>query len=277
MPESSQFQALRSPAVAGRFYPGDALSLERDVRRFLGAVPQDRVAARMVMVPHAGYIYSGAIAGETYARVRPRARAIVLCPNHTGLGSARSLSPAAAWALPGGELRTDVELAELLREHAALDAEPLAHLREHAVEVQLPFLRTTSPGSTFVAICLGQLSMDGCRRVAKGIADAMRAASAEDDVLLVASTDMSHYVPADVASREDAFALERVQQLDAEGLFRVVHERHISMCGYIPTTVALLAASALGAKRAELVRYGNSGETSGDLTNVVGYAGALVI
>ncbi len=275
MPESSQFQELRRPAVAGRFYPGDAASLERDVRRFLGVPPPDQVPARMVMVPHAGYIYSGAIAGETYARVRPRARAIVLGPNHTGLGSGRSLSPAAAWELPGGEVRTDVELTELLREHAALDAEPLAHLREHAIEVQLPFLRATSPGSRFVAICLAQLSMDACWRVAKGIAAAVRAASAEDDVLLVASTDMSHYVPADVASREDAFALDRVQALDGEGLYHVVRQRHISMCGYIPTTVALLAARELGAERAELVRYGNSGETSGDLTSVVGYAGAV--
>jgi hypothetical protein len=229
------------------------------------------------MVPHAGYIYSGAIAGETYARVVPRRRAIVLCPNHTGLGSARSISPATAWLLPGGEMRTDLELSALLEEHASLDAEPLAHLREHAAEVQLPFVRKWSPGASFVAICLARLTLDECKRVAKGIAVAMRAASAEEDVLLVASTDMSHYVPADVASRQDAYALDCVQRLDAEGLFRTVRDRDISMCGYVPTTVALFAAHELGARRAELVRYGNSGETSGDLESVVGYAGALVI
>ncbi|HVW28765.1 MAG TPA: AmmeMemoRadiSam system protein B [Polyangiaceae bacterium] len=275
--ESSAFREIRSPAVAGRFYPGDPAVLARDVARLLGPQRQDLVAARAVMVPHAGYRYSGAIAGKTFARILPRPRAIVLCPNHTGLGAARSVSPAAMWELPGGGLHGDVELRELLVEHAALDAEPFAHLREHAAEVILPFLRALFAETSFVAVCLAQLSVDDCRRVARGIAAAVRAASAEHDVLIVASTDMSHYVPADVASREDALAIERVVAMDAEGLFRTVRERRISMCGYVPTTVALFAARELGAGRAELVSYGNSGEVTGDVSSVVGYAGALFI
>jgi AmmeMemoRadiSam system protein B len=276
MADPNPFSEIRLPAVAGRFYPSDAAALDREVGSLLGST-RDSVAARMVVVPHAGYVYSGAIAGETYARAEPRRRTIVICPNHTGLGSAGSVSSATAWRLPGGELRTDIALRDLVEEHAGLDREPLAHLREHAVEVQLPFLRRVSPDAPFVAICLARLSLAECKRVAKGIVDAVHAAGAVDDVLIVASTDMSHYVPAEVASREDAFALDCVNALDAEGLFRVVEERRISMCGYIPTTVALLAARALGARRTELVRYGNSGETSGDLTSVVGYAGVLVI
>jgi hypothetical protein len=276
MADPNPFSDVRQPAVAGRFYPGAGATLGLDVDRFLGS-DRGAVPTRMIMVPHAGYVYSGSIAGETYARTAPRRRAIVLCPNHTGLGSARSVSSAAAWQLPGGEMRTDVALRDLVAEHASLDVEPLAHLREHAVEVQLPFLRALSPGSTFVAICLARMPLAGCERVAKGIVDAIRAASAEDDVLLVASTDMSHYVTADVATREDAYALDCVRHLDAEALFRVVESRRISMCGYIPTTVALFAAAALGARNTELVRYGNSGETSGDHDSVVGYAGALVI
>jgi AmmeMemoRadiSam system protein B len=275
--ESSSSDEVRSPAVAGRFYPGDPAVLSRDVSRLLGPERHDPVAARAVMVPHAGYQYSGLIAGMTYARVRPRRRAIVLCPNHTGLGVARSVSPAAVWELPGGGLRTDIELRELLEEHAGLEPDASAHRREHAVEVQLPFLRALSAETTFVAVCLAHLSIDECQRVARGITAAVRAASAEEDVLLVASTDMSHYVPADVASREDAFAIDRVLNLDAAGLFRIVRERRISMCGYIPTTCVLFAAQELAAGRAELVAYGNSGETSGDLTSVVGYAGALFI
>lgn len=275
--ESSAFREIRSPAVAGRFYAGDPAVLARDVARLLGPQRQDLVAVRAVMVPHAGYQYSGAIAGKTFARILPRTRAIVLCPNHTGLGAARSVSPAAMWELPGGGLRSDVELRDLLVEHAALDAEPFAHLREHAAEVILPFLRALFAETSFVAVCLAQLSVDDCRRVARGIAAAVRAASAEHDVLIVASTDMSHYVPADVASREDALAIERVVALDAEGLFRTVRERRITMCGYIPTTVALFAACELGAGRAELVCYGNSGEVTGDVSSVVGYAGALFI
>lgn len=275
--ESSSFREIRSPAVAGRFYPGDPAALEREVARLLGPQRHDLVAARAIMVPHAGYQYSGAIAGMTYARVRPRRRAIVLCPNHTGLGVARSMSPAAVWELPGGGLRTDLELRELLQEHAALELDESAHLREHAVEVQLPFLRALSAETSFVAVCLAHLSLEECRRAARGIAAAVRAASAEEDVLLVASTDMSHYVPADVASREDAFAIDRVLNLDAEGLFHIVRERRISMCGYIPTTCVLFAARELAAGRVEFVAYGNSGETSGDLASVVGYAGALFI
>jgi AmmeMemoRadiSam system protein B len=232
----------------------------------------------MVMVPHAGYRYSGAIAGQTYGAVQPRARAVVLCPNHTGLGQRRAISPARAWQLPGGDVRCDDELRALLVEHAGLVPDDAAHVREHAIEVQLPFLRAMAPAGTFVAVCLAGLSLDECLRLGQSIAVAVRAASAPDgeEILLVASTDMSHYVPAEVARAQDALALDRVQALDPEGLYETVQRRHISMCGYIPATVAVAAARALGATSAEIVRYGNSGETSGDLASVVGYAGAWV-
>jgi AmmeMemoRadiSam system protein B len=280
MPDMSPAHEIRRPAVAGRFYPGDAETLDREVRGFLypgnGAGPL--VRARMVMVPHAGYRYSGAIAGQTYGAVQPRARAVVLCPNHTGLGQRRAISPARAWQLPGGDVRCDDELRALLVEHAGLVPDDAAHVREHAIEVQLPFLRAMAPAGTFVAVCLAGLSLDECLRLGQSIAVAVRAASAPDgeEILLVASTDMSHYVPAEVARAQDALALDRVQALDPEGLYETVQRRHISMCGYIPATVAVAAARALGATSAEIVRYGNSGETSGDLASVVGYAGAWV-
>jgi AmmeMemoRadiSam system protein B len=279
MPDMSPAREVRRPAVAGRFYPGDAETLDREVRCFLDAPGQSArpvTEARMVMVPHAGYRYSGAIAGQTYGAVRPRARAVVLCPNHTGLGERRSVSPARAWQLPGGDVRCDEELRQLLVEHAELVPDDAAHVREHAIEVQLPFLRATAPSGTFVGICLAGLSLDECLRLGEGIARAVRAASATGQILLVASTDMSHYVPAEVARERDALALARVEALDAAGLYETVQRRHISMCGYIPATVAIAAARALGATSAEIVRYGNSGETSGDLASVVGYAGAWV-
>lgn len=280
MSDMSPDLQIRKPAVAGRFYPGDAETLERAVRGFLRAAPGQAegspVEARMVMVPHAGYVYSGAIAGETYRAVRPRSRAVVLCPNHTGLGARRAVSPASAFRIPGGDVPCDDALRELLVEKAGLVRDDGAHAREHAIEVQLPFLRAMSEGVTFVAVCLAGLSLDECLRLGDAVAEAVRAASANDggDVLLVASTDMSHYVPAEVARRLDAFALERVQALDPEGLYETVQRRQISMCGYIPATVAVAAARRLGATSAAIVRYGNSGETSGDLTSVVGYAGA---
>jgi MEMO1 family protein len=263
----------REPAVAGRFYPGDPGRLEKDLARYLGPTNAPAEAdALALMAPHAGYMYSGAIAGETYARVRVPDRAVVLCPNHTGLGSRRSVWSTGAWRIPGGDVSVDADLARRVSEQAGLDADQHAHLREHAIEVQLPFLRAKNPALRVVPICLAQLSLADCRKVGQGLARAIEGS----DVLLVASTDMSHYVSAVAAERLDRLALERVQALDPEGLYRVVNEHEISMCGYIPTTVTLFACRELGARSAALVRYGNSGEASGDFERVVGYAGVVI-
>lgn len=265
---------IREPAVAGRFYPGEAQRLERDVTSLLGPATSAEPAIA-VMVPHAGYVYSGAIAGETFARVRVPSRAVVMCPNHTGQGSRRAMWGGGTWRLPGGDVHVDDELATLLAEEAGLVDDHRAHLREHAVEVELPFLRALRPDVSVVPIVLGGLSPSACRDVGEGLARVIDKIGRED-VLIVASSDMSHYISADAARRLDAMALERVQALDPEGLYDVVTRNDISMCGFIPMTVALVAARALGATRAELVRYGNSGETSGDFDQVVGYAGIVI-
>ncbi len=265
---------IREPAVAGRFYPGDARELERDVQAMLGPATAAEPAIA-VMVPHAGYVYSGAIAGETFARVRVPARAVVMCPNHTGLGSRRSLWGAGTWRLPGDDVPIDAELAALLSAEAGLVDDHRAHLREHAVEVELPFLRARRPDVSVVPVVLGGLSPSACREVGEGLARVIDAVGRRD-VLIVASSDMSHYISAESARRLDAIALERIEALDPEGLYDVVTRFDISMCGFIPTTVALVAARALGATRAELVRYGHSGETSGDFDQVVGYAGIVI-
>ena len=199
--------------------------------------------------------------------------AIVLCPNHTGMGTRRALSPADAWRLPVGDLVVDQELTRALVEKAGLEPDALAHQQEHAAEVQLPFLWAQNPKVQIAVACLSSLSARECVQIGEGIA---RAIGERRDVLLVASTDMSHYIAAGEAKRLDAMALERVQALDAEGLHRVVGENDISMCGFIPTSVVLAAARQLGAKAATLVRYGNSGETSGDFDEVVGYASLVI-
>ncbi len=263
----------RSPAVAGRFYPGDARTLARDVASYIGskAAPAPAVG---VVAPHAGYVYSGAIAGAAYAEVEVPRTAIVLCPNHTGMGVPRSLWPSGAWRIPGGEVPVDEALAERLREIAALEPDALAHQHEHSLEVQLPFLRARNPGVSIVPICLSSLSARDCVRLGEGIAKAVGAEKAA--VLLVASTDLSHYLPAEEGRRLDSMALDKVLALDPEGLYETVETNDISMCGYLPTTVVLAAARALGAKKARLVRYGNSGETSGDFERVVGYAGLVI-
>ncbi len=262
--------------MAGRFYPGDPARLGDDVARLLGDKPAERDAYAL-MAPHAGYVYSGGVAGATYARVRVPSRAVVLCPNHTGLGVRRSLWGSGQWQMPGGAVPIAGDLASAIRDAADLGDDHLAHLREHAIEVQLPFLQARRPDISIVPICLAGLSLRECHEVGEGLARAIAAApGGARETLIVASSDMSHYVPAEVAERLDSMALERVRALDPDGLYNVVTRHDISMCGFIPTTVALIAALRLGATGAELVRYANSGDASGDYGSVVGYAGVVV-
>jgi MEMO1 family protein len=265
----------RAPAVAGRFYPADPELLEREIQAHLQRPPgvQAPRPALAVMVPHAGYVYSGAIAGQTFAAVLPAKRALVMAPNHTGRGARRALYPGASFLLPGGALQVDRELNLALREVAEVSEDEAAHRLEHAVEVELPFLRARHADVRVSALCLSGLSLRECAKLGAEVASAV---SRAPGTLLVASSDMSHYIPAGEARRLDDLALQRILALDPEGLYETVTRHDISMCGFIPTTVMLFAARAAGAKRAQLVRYGNSAERSGDETSVVGYAGVIV-
>jgi len=226
------------------------------------------------MVPHAGYIYSGRIAGATFARIDVPEHVLVLCPNHTGRGLPRALWSRGAWRTPLGDVEIAEELTECLKRHARLDDDQHAHTHEHAIEVELPFLQRLAPRVRIAPLCLQQHSLDECRELGQALAEGIRAFGRR--VLIVCSTDMSHYIPAELAAELDHLALEQVEALNPAALYRTVIERRISMCGFIPTTVGLAAACALGAERSELVGYGNSGETSGDFGRVVGYAGALI-
>jgi len=266
----------RAPAVAGRFYPGSPEVLAREVEALSarGAAVRAPRPALGVMVPHAGFIYSGAIAGQTFALVEPAARALCMAPNHTGRGAAQALFSGASFGLPGGDVLVDQELTAALLDGFCLSADNVAHEREHAIEVELPFLRAQNPAVQIAALCLARLSLRECAALGNHVARVISQLGPRP--LLVASSDMSHYVPAAQARRLDGLALERVLALDPEGLYQTVIAHDISMCGFVPTTVMLFAAVALGARRAELVRYGNSGDRSGDYDRVVGYAGVIV-
>jgi AmmeMemoRadiSam system protein B len=267
---------IRNPAVAGRFYPADPDQLDSEIRRCLGSATAERLVSTIV-APHAGYMYSGRIAGETYARAIVPERVVVLCPNHTGAGLRRSVSAADAWRLPGGDVPIDVELRDALVRDAKLRLDDAAHAREHAAEVHLPFLRAKNRNVAVVPICLGPLSREDCVDLGEALARVIGSASSgASKILVVASTDMSHYVSAVAAKELDTLAIDRICAVDPEGLYDVVTDRDISMCGYVPTTVALAASRALAKVSCELVRYGNSGETSGDTDRVVGYAGCVV-
>lgn len=269
---------VREPAVAGRFYPGDPRALRRELDRYL-APAAEPVPARMLMAPHAGYMYSGEMAGKTWSRGHVPNRVLLLCPNHTGRGARRSLWPGGAWNTPSGPVTVAADLTEALVGRAGVQADTAAHLREHAIEVHLPFLRARNPDAQIAALCLGGLDLDDCRALGEAIAAAVRELEGQADrpgVLLAASSDMSHYISAGEAAARDRLALDRLLALDPAGLHRTVEQHDVSMCGVLPTTVALFAALALGATRAELVGYTHSGKVSGDLQRVVGYAGAIV-
>lgn len=263
----------RTPAHAGRFYPRDPQQLRQQVARMLGPTVEPRPAIALVG-PHAGYMYSGAILGQTYAQTVVPRRVVVMGPNHTGRGVARSLWPEGSWQLPGGSVAVDEALNAALIEHCGVEPDREAHRREHALEVHLPFARARQPDLRIAALCLARLGLDACRQLGEGLARVVR--DSDLPVLLVASTDMSHFETAQRGAQLDRMALDRVQALDPEGLYQTVREHEISMCGVVPTTVALFAARQLGATEAQLVRYGHSGQVSGDHDRVVGYAGLVV-
>ncbi len=265
----------RSPAVAGQFYPGTADRLSRNVAE-LTRVVEEKLPAIAVVSPHAGYVYSGAVAGELFSSVRIPRKIIVFCPNHTGSGEEAAIMSNGSWRMPWGNVPVDADLARRVKEGCPLLREDAtAHSQEHSLEVQLPFLYRFRPDFRFVPVALGRLSLEDCRTLGEAVARVIETEA--ERPLLVASSDMSHYVTDAVARTKDKMAIDRVLALDPEGLFRTVRDERISMCGVIPATVVLFAALRLGAKKALLVKYATSGEVSRDFEQVVGYAGLAVL
>ncbi len=269
----------RPPAVAGRFYPDDAAELAREVEAHLAAgrgAGGEPARALALVAPHAGYMYSGGVAGQVFARVAVPERVVVMGPNHTGRGERVSVMPAGAYRVPGGSAPIDAELAAaILDEVPGARADVDAHRMEHSVEVEVPFLRARQPAVTFVPMVLAGLSEKESIAVGEGLARAI--ARVGGDVLVVASSDMSHYLPDAEARRVDKIALDALLTGDAATLHRAVRERDISMCGVVPTTAMLAYARAAGAaSKPELVAYATSGDASGDRSRVVGYAGVVI-
>jgi AmmeMemoRadiSam system protein B len=271
--------ATRAPAVAGRFYPGRADELLRDVRAYTsagnGPVETARIAAIGCVAPHAGYIYSGGVAGAVYSRLEIPSHCVILCPNHTGKGVPLAIMANTTWLTPLGEVAADAELgARLLRRFPPLQEDSAAHRAEHAIEVQLPFLQAQQPKLNLVPIAIGTSNFDVLHGLGEALAEVI--AAFEEQVLIVASSDMNHYESDAVTRVKDHKAIERMLALDARGLWEVVMNEDISMCGFGPTVVMLTATKLLGATSATLVKYATSGDVSGDYESVVGYAGIIV-
>jgi hypothetical protein len=265
---------VRPPAVAGRFYPGDGPALDRMVAELMPPRPSVRQLA--VMAPHAGYVYSGGVAGALFAATEVPARVVVMAPNHTGRGQRGAVWPRGAFAVPGGTIVVDEVLcAGWMKEAGGLLVEDrAAHRDEHALEVELPFLRARRPDLRITPVILGGLDADECVAVGQALARAIVACG--EEVLVVASSDMSHYLPDAEARQIDARALEPLLALDALGLHRRVYDEDISMCGVLPATAMVAYAVARGATRATLHGYATSGDAFGDRSRVVGYAAVTV-
>jgi len=273
--------AVRQPAVAGRFYPGNAQHLRAAIETFTtppanaSAELTSKIAAVGCLVPHAGYMYSGHVAGAVYRRLELPRRYVILCPNHTGMGETLAIMSEGAWHTPLGDVSIDEQLAERLKAGLPLLSEdPAAHRFEHALEVQLPFLQVLAPGFEFVPITVGTSNFDALS--ALGVVIGNAAAETGEPVLIIASSDMNHYESDSVTRVKDRRAIDQLLALDPRGLYDVVHQADISMCGYGPAVVMLTAARKLGATRAELVKYATSGDVSEDRDMVVGYAGVAV-
>jgi hypothetical protein len=268
---------IRPPAVAGTFYEGTSDRLTRQVdacfaanppaparkERFLGAV-----------VPHAGLMYSGHVAAAFYALAELPKRFVILCPNHTGAGHFAAINREGAWRTPFGEVAIDTPLADALMAKTPLLAQDVrAHAREHSLEVQLPFLQRLLGDFTFVPICLGAHRYDYAEEIGRAIAEVL---TTERDVAILASSDLNHYEDQSETLRKDQLAIDQVLARNPQELWRVVDEYDVSMCGFIPTTTMLLAANALGASEARLIKHATSGDVNGDYSHVVGYASIVV-
>ncbi len=273
---------VRRPWVAGSFYPGDPEGLRRSIEECFrhrlgpGALPGRGVGHRRIAAlisPHAGYIYSGPAAAHGYYQLALDGKPstfIILGPNHTGLGSPVAMMSEGAWETPLGVVEIDGELAQaIFKASDIIDIDEIAHLREHSIEVQLPFLQYLYGSEfRFVPICMGLQDLETSRAVGRAIAEASRGR----DVVIIASTDFSHYEPQSRAERNDRRVIEAILNLDEEEVQRTVRRYGVSMCGYGPVSAAITAAKELGASSAELLAYHTSGDVTGDYSAVVGYA-----
>ncbi len=269
---------IRRPAVAGRFYPAPVEELSRDLDSYLARENNDAGVVEHAIgcvVPHAGYMYSGHVAGAVYRRLPPRKSYVILCPNHFGRGDPIAMMTEGAWRTPLGDAALDAGLGRALRKACPLVSEdPVAHAQEHSLEVQLPFLQRRVGQFTFLPVSIGVGGYAALEKLGHGVAQIL-AAQAERP-LIIASSDMNHYEPDDVTRVKDRKAIDRILALDPQGLYDVLRLEDISMCGFGPAVAMLTAAKELGAKQAELVKYATSAETGGDPSEVVGYAGIIV-
>ena len=265
---------IRIPVVGDRFYPADPHRLRAEIARYVAEEVKKKPAIA-IMAPHAGYIYSGEVAGVTYSAVKLPGTFVILCPNHTGVGSPAAIMTEGVWRMPMGDVQVNDKLAEaILSNSALLNEDHRAHLHEHSLEVQLPFIQYFVPEPTLIPISLMTQHWEELKNIGEAIAAGVKGFA--EEVMLVASSDMTHYESQEQAETKDRMAIDKMLALDPRGLLETVSSNDISMCGVGPMVATMVAAKELGASKVELVKYDTSGRVSGDFDQVVGYAGIVI-
>jgi len=264
----------RKPAVSGQFYTGNEKALKKELLS-LTSQKKDKINALGAVSPHAGYMYSGAVAGEVLSSIKPKPAYIILGPNHTGLGKPLGLDAVRNWQTPLGEARIDKELCKAILDVSKfIKQDGLSHDREHSIEVQLPFLQYLNRDFTFVPISVSLGERGLYANIGKELATAVK--QSKKEVTIIASSDMTHYEPQQEAKKKDMLAIDRILKLDVAGFLSTIEKYGISMCGFEPAAIMMEACLELGAKKAKLIKYATSGDTTGDYSAVVGYAGIVI-
>lgn len=263
--------------MSGAFYPKSQRELQRMIESFVIPVAAVEKAIGLI-APHAGYIYSGRTAGAVYSQVEIPQVALILAPNHTGRGrtfGGAGIVSRGTFMTPMGEVEIEETIAEGCKSKCELIGEDReAHEYEHSLEVQLPFLQVLRQDIKIVPLVTSYDEFDIARTIGEALAGVIKESG--EEVLIIASSDMTHYQPRNVARKLDGIAIKRVEDLDPEGLLNVTREEGITMCGKAPVATMLVAAKMLGATVANLVDYSDSADVSGDTSYVVGYAGILI-
>jgi len=274
LPGREEGIVIRNPVVAGQFYPASVSQLKAMIEGMVDEkVKKEEVIG--LISPHAGYIYSGPVAGAVISRIRFKDTFIIIGPNHTGSGKPLSIMTQGAWKTPLGEVEIDSELGkQILATSSYLQEDKTAHLYEHSIEVQLPFLQYFKPDFKLVPIVLAYAGSAIYKEIGKKLAKAVKGSGKR--VVMIASSDMTHYEPQESAKKKDTKAIEAILDLNEDELLKRVDELNISMCGYAPAVSVIVAAKELGATGAELVKYQTSGDVTGDYSSVVGYAGIII-
>lgn len=266
----------REPSVAGYFYPARQKDLLSEVEEYMPK--KGNINALGAICPHAGYVYSGSVAGLVYSLIKPKDIYILLGPNHSGYGADVSIMKEGEWEIPLGTLSIHNELAErILLKTDLVKADSSAHIHEHSLEVQLPFIYKANLNAKIVPIVFKMVDIDYCLKIAEAIADSVKELEIIERTIVISSTDMSHYLPDDLARRIDALAIEKIKNFDPEGLYQTVLEYKISMCGFLPTVTMLYTTKILGATEVKIVKYTTSAEVNRDYDRVVGYLGAIIL